>query len=269
MRILHSMAGAYIHYSIAKAAFFHLPEREKSVIKKHPTLYFFGAQGADFCFFYPVFKSFSKVENFGRYLHKKGGYAALCVCKAFALDERLYAYTLGYLTHYAADTVFHPFVYAQAGKSPLRHSRVEAALDSYFAAKQESFPLFADYFGKQPTKDETDELFLLYAAISANAGFPPLDKPAFLRAVRLFNAYLPLPNAVFGKQNKLRDRLVNIPREPWTHPHTGVEYTDGAEELFTRTITQTKTLVSGFLQAIKNRTPLPRDLFAKNYLSGL
>ena len=263
------MPSAFSHFIFASQVLEQTPAPLKELLYDHLPLYFFGAQGADFCFFYPVFKSFSKVENFGRYLHKKGGYAALCVCKAFALDERLYAYTLGYLTHYAADTVFHPFVYAQAGKSPLRHSRVEAALDSYFAAKQESCPLFADYFGKQPTKDETDELFLLYAAISANAGFPPLDKPAFLRAVRLFNAYLPLPNAVFGKQNKLRDRLVNIPREPWTHPHTGVEYTDGAEELFTRTITQTKTLVSGFLQAIKNRTPLPRDLFAKNYLSGL
>ena len=263
------MAGAYSHYFIAKAAIDRLSLQQKAIILQYPSLYFFGAQGADFCFFYPVFKSFRKVENFGRYLHNRGGYGAFCVCKAFSADEMLHAYTLGYVTHYAADTVFHPFVYAQSGKSPLRHSRVEAALDSYFADKAQPNDPYRKFFGKKPPDAQINELFLLYAAIAAKAGFPPLERQAFFRAVRLFNAYLPLPNAVFCKENKLRERLANTSCEPWKHPQTGVEYTDGANELALRSVRLSAMLIEQFERALKNRTPLPRDLFAKNYLSGL
>ena len=266
------MPASYTHHLIAQQTLARMSAALQRQIAPHLPLYFFGAQGADFCFFYPVFEENNAV-NFGSFLHRKGGYDAFAVCKAFSYPlTALFAYSLGYITHYAADVTFHPYVYATAGKSPLRHTRVEGALDNYFKAqfaKPNDYTL--RFFHEKLSKAHLDELFLLYTAIAVNARFPPLQKPAFLRAVALFNKYLPRASALLhSKDNAIIDNLINKEKRTWTYPSAPeIIRQDSGDELLQKSVDFSIAAVDEFIYATKKRTPLSFATFGKNYLSGL
>lgn len=242
------MPAAYTHHCVARETLALLPPDVRTTLQPHLPLYFFGAQGADFCFFYSVLGGFS--QNFGSYLHRQGGFPAFQVCKTFSADPPLFAYSLGFITHYAADTVFHPFVYEKAGKSALKHTRIENALDRYFKTK---FPNdVSEFFRAKLSPEDKKSLFLLYAAISVRVGFPPLDPKAFYRAIRLFNAYLPPSSKLFSvKSSTLRANL-----------------SKRADELYATAILRAKDCSIAFCDCIKKKIPLSREIFGKNYLTG-
>ena len=242
------MPASYTHHYVARETLTLLPPAIQTQLQPHLPLYFFGAQGADFCFFYPVLGGFSK--NLGSYLHRQGGFPAFNVCKTFSSQPSLFAYALGYITHYAADTVFHPFVYAKAGKSPLRHTRIENAFDCYFKEKDPAAS--TQHFRAKLSPSDKKDLFLLYAAISARVGFPPLDQKAFYRAIRLFNAYLPPSSKLFSvKSSALVSTL-----------------SDRADELCSSAILRAVIYCLSFCDAIKKKTPLSSEIFGKSYLTG-
>lgn len=242
------MPAAYTHHCVARETLALLPPAIQTKLQPHLPLYFFGAQGADFCFFYPVLGGFS--QNFGSYLHRKGGFPAFTVCKTFSTQPPLFAYSLGFITHYAVDTVFHPFVYAKAGKSTLKHTRIENALDCYFKAKAPND--FTEYFRAKLSPEDKKELFLLYAAISARVGFPPLDQKAFYRAIRLFNAYLPPSSKLFSVKSSALVSTIS----------------ERADKLYNSAILHAKDYCLSFCHSVKKKTPLPSEIFGKNYLTG-
>jgi hypothetical protein len=246
------MPSAYTHHLIANDSLSLLPSELCKRLEPYLSLYFFGAQGADFCFFYKPF--LPKRKNFGSYLHRKGGYDAFCVLKSLShCSTPALAYTLGYLTHYAVDATFHPFVYEAAESSLLRHSFVENALDRYF--RRTNGKENERFFRKKLTKTEESELFFLYTAIAVSARFPVLEKPPFLRAIKLFNAYLPTAYAFFGKGGEYYAPLP--PPKP-----------QKADELRRQALLFCEQLFSEFLQAMEQGTPLSRELFARSYLTG-
>ena len=242
------MPAAYTHHCVARETLALLPPATQTKLQPHLPLYFFGAQGADFCFFYPLLGGFS--QNFGSYLHRQGGFSAFQVCKAFSCEPSLLAYSLGYITHYAADTVFHPFVYEKAGKSALKHTRIENALDRYFKANSPNDP--SEFFRAKLSPKDKKNLFILYATISARVGFPPLDQKAFYRAIRLFNAYLLPSSKLFSvKSSALRSNL-----------------SKRADELYATAILMAEDCCLTFCDCLKKKIPLPSEIFGKNYLTG-
>ena len=243
------MPANYTHHLIASKALERLPPATQNIIRLYLPLYFFGAQGADFCFFYRFLSPKSK--NFGSYLHRKGGYTAFCVLKSLsARDLKLLAYTLGYVTHYAADVTFHPFVYAHAKKSMWMHARIESTMDLQFRQSISLPDHHAELLGQRLTAEEETNLFTAYGAIAVKCGFPPLQKPAFLRSITRFHSYPPFPALLFSKQQRIYP-----PKE--------------ADELFTKAVDLSGVLLSELLTCIKKQTPPPKDLFGKNYLTGI
>ncbi len=105
------MPASYVHQSIAQHA---VGKHFADPSENHALLA--GAEGPD-----PLFFSFvsipgtPNVPQIGTTLHKKKTddfLLALCeACKGSALTR---AYCCGFFTHYAADTTFHPFVYAHS-----------------------------------------------------------------------------------------------------------------------------------------------------------
>ena len=243
------MPAPQTHFLIARETLNRFPPNIQDKLQPHLSLYFFGAQGADFCFFYPPTSGFSK--NFGSYLHRKGGYGAFGVCKAFSTQPSLFAYSLGYITHYATDTVFHPFIYQTAGRSTFRHRRIESAFDAFFKTHLPQEHETADFACPKLSTREKNDLFLLYAAISARVGFPPLDKKAFYRAVSLFNAYLPLSSRSLRKKNVA---LVST-------------LAPKANLFFERAVRRAISVSAEFCNALKKNTPLSYEVFGKSYLS--
>ena len=130
------MPASYVHQSVARQALssFAFEEGEAPLFAALA-----GAEGPD-----PLF--FSLMPNpGGPYLPKVGSLlhtqrtedflAALCeACKGSAL---LRAYCLGFFTHYATDTTFHPFVYAHSltasgSYSSTEHCRLEHRLETLY-----------------------------------------------------------------------------------------------------------------------------------------
>ena len=230
-----SMPAAYTHFSIAKAVLQRLPKDLQNAVSS-PEMYFFGAQGADFCFFYRAFRP-SEI-NFGRFLHNRGSYGffhTLLPCAG--RDKGLFSYALGYITHYAADCVFHPYVYHLSGKSPVKHSRAEGALDFYFRrkdAEKEDLKRFGKYFNCTVSEKEVSSLYTLYALAAARADRDPLIKSSFVKGIRNYRAYTRFSARMFAKEN---EGLLNAEHKEWSYPDDMAKImTDGAEEMFERTV---------------------------------
>ena len=104
-----------------------------------PAAFAAGANGPDSFFCYEVWKKRAKrhfdLPTLGNRMHEeKTGEFLRCLCRHVKSRPQV-EYALGFLSHYAADTVVHPFVYAmcQPGQpyaGPGGHGYLEIALDS-------------------------------------------------------------------------------------------------------------------------------------------
>lgn len=262
------MPAAYTHFSIAKVVLQRMPKELQKAVS-FPEMYFFGAQGADFCFFYRAFRP-SEI-NFGRFLHNRGSYEFFRTLLPCAGREKaLFSYALGYITHYAADCVFHPYVYHLSGKSPLKHSQAEGALDFYFRSKDmktEDSKRFGKYFNCSVSERELSALYTLYALAAARADRAPLIKSSFLKSIRSYRTYTRFSARMFAKKN---EGLLNAEHKEWSYPDDATKIlTDGAEELFERTVEDCLRLINEFVDCLKKKQLLRKEEFGKNFLSGL
>ena len=252
------MPSAYTHFLVARQSLNALPPRIQEKISPHLPLYYFGAQGADFCFFYrPLSK---KNTNFGSYLHRAGGIASFEeLHRAAAQSPAVFAYAAGYITHYAADVILHPFVYAVSKQSAWKHTRIESALDFEYGRQYTKLAKadYAQYFRPHLSTLDKDVLFTLYKEIAKACGFPPLVKPAFYRAIFYFNAYLPLSFGMLTHSNK--SLMLRV---------FGKEYPQKTSSLFLSICTRARMLTREFLHTIDTSSPLPKTLFDKNFLTG-
>lgn len=103
------MAAYLTHLFAAKEVYERLGEEEKKFIRS-PSAYYAGALGGDPFFVYRPLRK--KGYNLGRLMHRKNVYGFFCAARGFARATGDYSYIFGYITHYAADTAFHPGVYA-------------------------------------------------------------------------------------------------------------------------------------------------------------
>ena len=104
-----------------------------------PAAFAAGANGPDSFFCYEVWKKRAKrhfdLPTLGNRMHEeKTGEFLRSLCRHVKSRPQV-EYALGFLSHYAADTVVHPFVYAmcQPGQpyaGPGGHGYLEIALDS-------------------------------------------------------------------------------------------------------------------------------------------
>ena len=109
------MPSSITHQLIADEALPALPPEAARAAERNYDYYFLGAQGPDVFFFY---RPLSKSEpNLGKFLHRERVFDVFtlfsCYLKTLAGEEkeRITAYVAGYISHYCADTAFHPFVY--------------------------------------------------------------------------------------------------------------------------------------------------------------
>ena len=252
------MPSVYTHFLIARQSFLALPPRIQVKIAPHMHLYYFGAQGADFCFFYKFLRR--KNGNLGSHLHRKGGLNTFqCLQTHAAQSSAIFAYAAGYITHYAADTILHPYVYAASGTSILVHTRLESALDYEYGKTyaKDAWEDYKRYFRPKLDKDEKQTLYALYAEIAQRCGFPPLVKPAFFRAISMFNAYLPLSFTLLTHQ---RTKLLQAA--------FGKDYGRKTSSILQSVCLRAKILTREFLQTIETAAPLQKSLFDKSFLTG-
>ena len=259
------MPAAYTHFSIAGHVLSRIPSPPAGDSEKR--LYFFGAQGADFCFFYRALHT--SETNFGRYLHNRGSYGFFrTLFRVAAALPPLYAYALGYITHYAADAVFHPYIYSLSSKSPVRHSRAEGALDLRFRDSDggKMFRAFGNYFNCPLESAEIAALYALYSVAAADGGRAPLKRDSFLRSLSRFRAYTSFSARAFAREYPA---AANEERREWRYPADPVRKSkESADDLFLRATAESIALIVAFRDLPPGETP-DFALFGKNFLTGI
>lgn len=140
------MPGFTTHYIFGMKAYNDMPNHSlKRIVAKYRWLYQLGLQGPDM-FFYniPVLRH-RDYRNVGSYMHEYhvGAFFECCLTHINEISskqqkEEAIAYFAGFLNHYIADYICHPFVYGRIGydndnpaaKHPGSHAALENELDA-------------------------------------------------------------------------------------------------------------------------------------------
>ncbi|HHZ05939.1 MAG TPA: zinc dependent phospholipase C family protein [Clostridiales bacterium] len=106
------MPSIMTHYLLGERLFKYMQENYKNIeISKDSLLW--GSQGPDFLFSYNTDEKINAVKDFGKRLHSAGGDQTLAFICNFAhrsknkIDK---GYALGFLSHFALDSIAHPYV---------------------------------------------------------------------------------------------------------------------------------------------------------------
>ena len=280
------MPSCITHQLIAEEARDDLPQGAREAAERHPDYYFLGAQGPDVFFFYrPLSK---KEQNLGQFMHRKRVYDVFTFFLRARLSfegeerERVTAYLSGYVSHYAADVAFHPYVYAYLnahGCNKAEHQLIESDWDVYFARAQGKeasgwrFPFSAKQINAEGT------LFALYSRLCEAIGRFVPSEASFRRGISLFERYLKFfhkkPHAklfrgvekTFGLNpvcSSLYPRKETDPNYLYGEDFAVLSGAESADELFRRAVRASAELNVIFFEC--EGRELPRELFGKSFL---
>ena len=257
------MPAQFTHRILAEAVLRALPASVRRTIDDLPA-YFLGAQGPDIFYFLHIRRG--KEKNLGAYFHGIGVYEGLCSLLAESKgSDFAFSYAAGYLTHYAADTVFHPFVYGMIEKfneyEPAwrgrRHAYIENDLDSYFVQKCCGIPVQAYPF---PRVERHINVAKLYAVFIRRRFFGGAERT--LHVPHLFSSMYRRPD--------YDERCLNLSHGEWRNP-SSPEYVsrESADDLFARAERECVRLLTEFYRAAAEDSPLLREDFGNSMLTGV
>lgn len=286
------MPAVITHALVSEESAKKFPPNLLGAVRKNPDYFFLGSQGPDLFFFY---RPLSRKEgNVGQFLHRARVEDTFCYLLETLRGEtdgvryeRMLAYAAGFVSHYCADTIFHPVVYAllkeDGGK--FRHQQIENDWDVYFLRKyrgKEAEKLIFPFSAKKIIRD--GDLFAFFSFLCEKLGRRKATKRKFASAIRLFSRYL---NVFHGKCYLLQrrwektERVFRIkPRLSRLYPRKtpSPDVLDGerflnvsggrnADDLFSVAVEQSARLAGIFSDALVTGE-LPRGIFDKSYLTA-
>jgi hypothetical protein len=298
------MPALITHQLIAEKVLNIINEDVKHHIKDRQ-MYYFGAQGGDPFYLYKYMTLHKKV-NFGIALHRGEIYNTFSSFKDYiekTEEIAAFSYVLGYITHYATDIIFHPFVYYlidkykniendKIRKRDKLHYLIEGDLDVFFLQKQKAKQP-KEYVYPLRFKDiQTNKLYLLYEKAYFDLCSEDLDKKSFERAIKRFFFYNRMLNdrnykkqkfilkienffnsshilSYLFRREKPDDKNINIEKELWynlENPDTSKNHS--AEELFDKSVQLSKELILEFINNLETKTPLKTENFSTDFNIG-
>ena len=294
------MPSSYTHQLIAEKTAELLPENIKNRVTFLPE-YYLGAQGGDVFYFYNIAGG---TKNIGKYFHRRNIYGVFSSVLRSAAegDGRALSYIAGYITHYAADTVFHPYVYWRAREEKIKtgrkkdnfHALIESDFDSYFVQKYKRLGVNEYVWPVRYADLDCKAVFpMLAAAVACGQEERPLKEHAFCRAVKRFirfqnffsdrsfrrgralhgtEKFLHLPHFFSGlyRRQNFNAAFLNEAREEWHYlAAPGLTSHESADELFEKSVKQAARLIGAFFIALDGGTALPEEDFCLQFLTGL
>lgn len=136
------MPGFTTHYIFGMKAYNDMPNSQlKRTIAKYRWLYQLGLQGPDMFFYNIPILRHRDYRNVGSYMHEQhiSRFFECCLEHIGQIESRnqkgeAIAYFAGYLNHYIADSICHPFIYSRIGfdsdNPTVKHHGKHAALEN-------------------------------------------------------------------------------------------------------------------------------------------
>ena len=152
-----------------------LNDKPKRIINDHIDNYKVYCQNADIFYFYHIFLLVhNKIQSIGHRFHHKHVYDSfnlLIEDNKINKDLELFTLIAGFITHYQADTIIHPYVNYLVKNSPSedsKHFEIETYIDNYFVHERldkdhktyNNTKFVFNYEEKDIIKEELDKLFL-------------------------------------------------------------------------------------------------------------
>ena len=292
------MPAQYTHRIFAEEVLRALPQDVRGAICSLPA-YFLGAQGADILYFLHLRRGAE--NNLGSYFHNAGAYGGFCSLLSRAkVSSFAFSYAAGFITHYAADTVFHPFVYGMTEKfndyEPAwrgrRHSYIENDLDSYFVQEFCGISVEDYPFPRIERHTDVHRLYALLLRMCRDADKAPFSERAlrtaldrFFRFGRFFTDEKLRRRKFFGNAERTLHvphlfssmyrrpdydaRCLNLAHEEWRNPSLpSFRSREDADDLFARAKGECICLLREFYDAAFEGEPLLREHFGKSLLTG-
>lgn len=127
------MPAAYAHYRFGFRVLPELPPQVQSCIRRNRRMYDLGLHGPDFLFFHnPIAKDI--LFQTGNRIHMMPGsdfFTHASRQLRLAPSESAASYLYGVLTHFALDSVCHPFIQECADSGAVSHMELESELDRH------------------------------------------------------------------------------------------------------------------------------------------
>lgn len=210
-----AMPGAEFHRSMGLAVRARLQRVDSE------EAWILGAQGPDPLFFHQRYHPWrsGRVRTLGNRMHGQRTADFLIALLTGAETEAQWAYACGFLTHYAADTTVHPFVYAWARNEdgtycPPKHNILEAAWDTW-TWQQSGGADAPKYYRTMPGKTELAEIAALTARAAA-AVFPeyPVTAADIRRAYLDVRRCERILNSLHGRRRRFFRLLERLMKKP-------------------------------------------------------
>lgn len=239
-------------------------------------------------------------KNVGKYFHRRNIYGVFSsfLQSASACAPAALCYMAGYITHYAADTVFHPYVYwlarTQKQKTGRKkdniHARSESDFDSYFVQKIRRVGV-NEY--EYPVRYGDLDFGALFPVLKAACTERELTERGVRRAVRRFfrmqeffsDRHLRRGKALYGLESVLHaphffsglyrrehcdEAYLNRERGEWHYPADPEKVShESVDELFGRSVKEGVRLICAFFIALDGGQTLSEEDFGKHFLTGL
>ncbi len=294
------MPASYVHQCVAESAcdalsLYSSPSARSAVLA--------GSEGPDPLFFSALSPSIPKL---GSILHtRKTDDFLLALADACKGSEITRAYCCGFFTHYAADTTFHPFVYAHAltedgGYSTTAHCTLEHQIETLYYRRQghlSGLPVQMRGFMQLRCGEKDEIARALHAAISRvfpgdTPGYAKIrgsfedavslcrmlrsEKGVKFRALgallRPFHLDAPLHSHMMPAQPPEKD-ITNDAHAPWASIWTPEQTrTESFDDLYAAAVARAKSLVlaaDGYMQGNVSYASLRALHGGFSYDSGL
>lgn len=217
------MPNALTHYVFAEDVLSSLPDKIRSLVECREKLYYFASMGGDVL--YGLNFSSDKVKRgYGDVVHSVKVRESFEEALNKELSEDNLAFLLGFITHYALDSVMHPYIfYAQKTKVAPHvgegwqnntHMLVETELDAYYAMKRFGDPYYKStllFSCGRDVKDATYNFYNHTVKESLNLEVSRGDASLAVTAWRLFTYLLHKGSAAKKLISNLAEKILSSP----------------------------------------------------------
>ncbi len=192
------MPSVYAHYSFGSKVLDILPRETQKLINRHKNLYQIGLQGPDILFYYKPFGK-NQINGYGGDMHDRpaADFFRAAAQRLFEAESSqaaaMQAYLLGFVCHFALDSICHGYVEKKISDGSVTHTQVEAEFDNYLMIRDGLDPLrFGSAGYIQTSKENSRVISRCFGVIS------PAQIRKALKSMVLYNRLLLCPDSPAG-----------------------------------------------------------------------
>ena len=166
------MPSTYAHRRFGADVLALLPDGLRATLEQHRELYDIGLHGPDLMFYYKALQS-NPVNRLGNAMHEQKGEVfftrARTVVENATDKSAALAYALGFVCHFALDSICHPYVEAYVRESGVGHCEIETEFDNALMREDGLDPIkFFTASHIKPSRERAEVIAPFYEGVTVD-----------------------------------------------------------------------------------------------------